>query len=99
MLARHYPRRYFSATVTRVAAATTSTQLLAANTRRLTAIFYNDSTADLYLKFGTAASATSKTVTVAPGDTYELPGPPIYGDIIHGLWTAATGAVDITEGG
>jgi len=98
MIVKHHPRRYGTATVTRVAAAVSSTQLLAANSIRLAASFYNDSTADLYLKFGTAASATSKTVTVPAGGIYELPGLPVYGGVIHGIWTSATGAADITEG-
>ena len=86
-----------SATVTRVAASATSVTLLAANATRRGVIVHNDSNADLWLKFGATASATSYTVKLGPGDLYESPSSPVYPGIIHGIWSAADGAAQITE--
>jgi hypothetical protein len=87
-----------NATVSTVSAVASSTTLLAANADRRGGSVYNDSaTATLYLKFGTAASASSHTVQVGPGGFYELPGPTVYTGIIHGRWTAAVGNARITE--
>lgn len=83
-------------TITRVAASATSVSLLAANTSRKGAIFYNESTAILYLKYGTAATNTSYTVQIAAGGYFELPSPVRQG-AIDGIWAAANGAVMITE--
>lgn len=83
-------------TITRVTASATSVSLLAANTSRKGAIFYNESTAILYLKYGTTASNTSYTVQIAAGGYFELPSPVRQG-AIDGIWSAANGAVMITE--
>ena len=91
------PGKTTTAATTRVAGAVTSTQLLAANAARITASFYNDSSADLYLKYGTAASATSKKLRIPPAGYWEMPAGNVYTGVVHGLWTAATGAVDIVE--
>lgn len=86
-----------TATVTTVNDTNVSTQLLALNDNRLGATFYNTSTADLYLKFGTTASTTSFTVKIPPDGYYELPIP-VYTGRIDGIWSAdATGLVAITE--
>lgn len=84
-----------SSTVARVASSTSPVTLLAANTARAGAIFYNDSTAVLYLKLGSGAGATSKTLPVAAGGYYEVPFG--YTGIITGVWAAANGACDVTE--
>lgn len=80
-----------------VTAAITSTSLLATNNSRLGAMFFNDSTAILYLKLGLVASTTSYTVQVPPGGYYELPPAHIYVGGIDGIWSAVNGAVRITE--
>lgn len=85
-----------ASTLTNVAASATSVQLLASNTSRKMAIFYNDSNADLRIKFGTTASATSFTVLVTPDGYYQLPLP-VYQGIIHGIWNTSNGTVRITE--
>lgn len=86
-----------TATVTRVNDTASSTQLLAANTSRVGAIFHNDSTTTLFLKFGTTATTSSYTYQLLPEATMELPNP-VFTGAIHGIWSAnAAGAVQITE--
>lgn len=86
-----------TATLTNVTAATSSTALLAVTAGRKQAMFFNDSTAILYLKMGTTASTTSYTVQIPAGGYYELPSPSVYTGIIQGIWSAVNGAVRITE--
>lgn len=86
-----------NATLTNVDDTTTATTLLPANASRLGVIVENDSTADLYLKYGAGASATSRTVKIAAGGYWEMPTP-IYTGLISGVWaTDGTGAARITE--
>lgn len=85
-----------TSTVTNVAASATNVTLLAANAARRGATFYNDSTVNLTLKHGATASATSRTLVLQPGGTYELPLP-VYPGIIDGLWASATGSCAVTE--
>jgi hypothetical protein len=91
------PVRSATATVSSVTAAATSTQLLAANTTRVGVQVFNDSTADMNLKYGTAASSTSFTVKLPPAGYWEMPPGVVYTGIIHGIWVAANGAGRITE--
>jgi hypothetical protein len=82
--------------VTSVPAATSATSLLAANTARKQAAFYNDSTANLYLKLGASVTTTSFTVKLGAGGYYELPRSG-YTGVVNGIWDAANGAARITE--
>lgn len=91
------PRTKGSSTISRVASSASSTTLLAANASRTRVIIYNESTADLYVKFGATASATSYTTKLGPGDTYESPTDWVYTGVIDGIWSAANGAAQITE--
>lgn len=78
-----------------------SVTILAANTGRKGACFYNDSTVLLYLLLGAGtASATVYSVQLNPGGFYELPlmigG--AYTGIVKGIWSSdASGAVRVTE--
>jgi hypothetical protein len=83
-----------AATVSRVSASASSTLLLAANSERLDAHIYNDSTATLYVKFGTAATSTSFTAKLDPGSWISWDS---YDGIVHGVWSSATGAAQCTE--
>lgn len=83
--------------VTSVAGSATTVSLLALNTARKNAVFFNESTAILYLKLGATASTTSYTVQVPPGGYFELPLIKIYTGAIDGIWSAANGSVRITE--
>lgn len=69
--------------------------LLSANSNRLGATVFNDSTATLYLKLGTTASTSSFTVMMAPSGYYEVPFN--YTGQIDGIWSSGTGNARITE--
>lgn len=85
-----------AANVANVAAATASTVIVASNANRRGLLVFNDSTANLYLKYGTGASATSFTVPLGPGGFFEMPEPTFTG-AIEGAWSAANGAARVTE--
>jgi hypothetical protein len=84
------------AATSNVAGTTSSTTLLAANITRKGVVIYNDSTAVLYVKFGTTASNTSYTYYVAAGAHLELPTINYQGRI-DGIWAAANGNARVTE--
>lgn len=86
-----------SSAVTSVAGSATSVNLLASNTARKNAAFYNDSTAIAFLKLGSTASSTSYTVQLVPGAYYELPTVKIYSGAIDCIWASAAGNMRITE--
>ena len=83
------------ANCTNVTAATSDTQLLAANAERTGATFFNDSNAILYLKLGDGAALTSYTVRMMARDYYELPYN--YTGAVHGIWANANGFCRVTE--
>lgn len=85
-----------TATLSNVAGTASNVTVLASNTSRRAVVIVNDSTAALRLKFGSAASATSFTYLLQPGDTLELTST-IYTGIITGLWDSATGSARVTE--
>ncbi len=92
------PQTSATATRSNVAGAASDTSLLASNTGRKGALFYNDSTAILYLAYGAAAaSLTSYTVQVPAQGFFEMPPQPIYTGAIRGIWSAANGNVRISE--
>ena len=71
--------------------------VLAANTSRRMATFFNDGAATLYLDLsGGTASTTSHSVQVPPLGYYELPQP-VYTGLITGIGSSATGTVRVTE--
>lgn len=84
-----------TATLANVSGATSSTTLIAANVERIGATIYNDSTAVLYVKFGSTASSTSFTVKMQTDDYFEVPNG--YTGIITGIWASATGAARVME--
>jgi hypothetical protein len=81
--------------LTNVASSASNVNLLAANTAREGATIFNDSTAVLYVKLGTTASATSFTVKMSAGGYYEVPFG--YAGNIDGIWSAANGYARVTE--
>lgn len=85
-----------SASLSNVSGSASNVQLLASNASRKGASFFNDSTATLYIKFGTTASASSFTTKLLPNQYYEMPFP-VYTGEIDGIWDSANGAVRITE--
>ena len=78
-----------------VAGSATTVTLLASNANRLGATFFNDGTANLYLKLGATASTTSFTTIMYPNDYYEVPF--AYTGIIDGISSSATGNTRVTE--
>lgn len=86
-----------SATVARISASATAVTMLAANANRRRVIIYNDSTAVLRVKLGSAASATDYSYLLGAGDTYESPTDWVYTGIVTGIWDSATGAAQVTE--
>ena len=75
--------------LTSVAAAVTSTVILAANASRKQVLVFNDSSANLYLGLtSSAVSVTSYTVKISPGGYYEVPWP-VWTGQLTGLWDAA----------
>lgn len=89
-----------TATLSNVAGSATSVTLLAANSGRIGATITNDSSAVLYVKFGTTASTTSYTVVLAgaaaaPFSYYEVPAG--YTGRMDGIWASATGNARVTE--
>ena len=92
VVALHAPT---TATLSNVAASASSVTVLASNTARRGAAVHNDSTAILYLKFGSTASATSFTVKMQPDEYYEVPFG--YSGILTGIWVSATGSARVTE--
>lgn len=86
-----------SATLANVAGSASSVTIFAANGGARGRAVYNDSTAVLYLKFGSAAATTtSYTVQLAAGAYYEFPQP-LYGGACTGIWASANGAARTTE--
>lgn len=81
--------------LTSVAGATSSTQLLASNSARLSATFYNDSAANAYLALASAASTTAFTKILMPGEYYTLPMR--WTGAVYAIWASATGNMRITE--
>lgn len=86
-----------AAAPTRVASSATVVTLKAANASRRSLSIYNESTAVLYVKFGSTATATDYTVQIAAGGYYEMPTP-AYTGIVTGIWASANGAAQVTEG-
>jgi hypothetical protein len=85
-----------TAAVTSVASSATNVTLLSSSANRIGMTVYNDSTAVLYLKYGTVASLTSFTVQMGPAAYWEM-AQPIYTGQIDGIWSAANGNARITE--
>lgn len=85
-----------TATLANVSGATSSTTLISSNADRRAFVIYNDSSAILYVKFGSTASSTSFTYYLAPGATLESQ-PACYTGIITGIWASATGSARTTE--
>lgn len=87
-----------TATVTSVAASVSAVTLLASAAGSAAArTIVNDSSAPLYVKFGSGASTTSYTVQVPAGGYFEFPDHPLYAGQVTGVWSAAVGAARCTE--
>lgn len=85
-----------AAVVAPVASSASSVAVLAANGRAAGRVIYNDSTAILYLRYGTAAaSTTTYTVQIASQGTHVVAQG--YRGALTGIWAAANGNALVTE--
>lgn len=89
-----------TSTLTSVVGSLSSVILLPANSNRKMAMVTNESTdnaANMYLKFGSAASLTSYTALVPPGGYFEFPVP-MWPGRVDAIWsTSAAATARITE--
>lgn len=83
--------------ISSVSGAAADTLILAANDNRNGAIFYNDSSAILYLAFGDVTASTSNYSVQIPSYGTFLLEPWNYAGMVRGIWASATGAVKVTE--
>jgi len=81
------------ATTSQVSRSNTNQTLLASNANRKGATFYNDASANLFLKLGAVATSTDYTIRLQNNDYYEVPFN--YTGRIDGIW-ASNGAGDVT---
>jgi hypothetical protein len=92
------PKVTSTVTKTSVAAATSDTAILASNSSRKGAKFYNDSTAICYLSEGSGAASTSSyTVQIPANGFYEMPPEPLVTVAYRAIWSAANGNLRVTE--
>lgn len=86
-------------TITAPAISTTSFTVLAANTARLGAAIFNDSSQVVYIGLtASVVSTTAYTVQIPAGGYYELPAEPsLYVGKISGIAAAASGNLRVTE--
>lgn len=73
-----------------------SIQLLASNSNRLLATFFNSGAASVYIKWGTAASATSHTIELFTDGFYEM-HVPVYTGAIEAISSTGTNIIRVTE--
>lgn len=78
-----------------VASSISNVVLLAANSVRLGATIYNESSALLYIKLGAGATLTDFTIKLFPLGYYEVPYG--YTGEIDGIWSIANGSAKIGE--
>lgn len=89
------PSTSTTGTVTSVAGSATSVTLLASNSSRKGGLIFNQSTANLYVKFAATATTTSFSYWLAPNGLGDIPAS--YTGVIDGVWDSATGNARITE--
>lgn len=80
--------------VASVASSAANVTVLASNANRLRAWLFNDSTSDVYVKYGAVATNASFTKLLAPGEFHVIEG---YTGIVDAIWIAATGNMRTTE--
>ena len=79
--------------VSSVASSTSSVELLASASGRIEGVIQNDSTAVLYVKFGTAATSSSFTISLDPQEAVVIDK---YNGVVHGAWASANGNARVT---
>ncbi len=84
-----------TSTPTTVASTTANQIILAANASRKGATIWNNSTANLFIEFGAAATTSAFTAELSPGGYYEIPFK--YTGAISGIWSAVNGNALVRE--
>lgn len=84
-----------SAATTRAATSTTVATLKASNSSRKGLTVYNESTAILHIKLGTAASVTDYTYAAPPSGYYEVPFN--YTGAVSAVLASGTGNAQVSE--
>jgi hypothetical protein len=79
-----------------VASSASSVNLFAAASDIRMRTIFNESTAVLYIKFGTTASATDYTTQIAANSLFEFPTP-FYAGRVDGIWASANGSARLTS--
>ena len=82
-------------TTTSVASSATNVTLLSANADRLGATLFNDSSSDVFVKFGATASSSSFNIEMGPDGYFEVPFG--YRGQIDAIWGTANGNMRIGE--
>ncbi len=85
-----------TATLANVSSSASSVTVFAAKGAVNARTIFNDSTAVLYLKYGTTASTTSYTVQLAANGYYEFPQP-VFAGRVDGIWASANGSARVTS--
>ena len=93
-----------AATVSSVSGSASAVTLAAANSARRGLSIHNDSTSVLYVKCGSSATSSDRTVVMEAGAHYELPevigragSKSVYSGIVTGVWASATGSAAVME--
>lgn len=89
------PRSAMSGTTTSVAAAVTSTPLLAANPNRKNLTIYNNAVGTLYVGFGATVTSTNFAFKVGPNSLWESAVD--YDGAVVGIWSMVGGNALVTE--
>ncbi len=79
-----------------VASSATNVTLFAASSNDRMRTIFNESTAVLFIKFGTTASSTDYTVQLAASSFFEFPTP-MYSGRVDGIWASANGNARLTS--
>jgi hypothetical protein len=85
-----------AAVVISIPSSNENTTLMVINEDRKMATIYNNSTSNLYIKYGSNASTDSFSIKIGAGDYLEFPYP-CYTGIIDGIWESTNGSAMVTE--
>jgi hypothetical protein len=90
-------KRAATSTVTAIPAAVSNTQIVAASASRLGVMIYNDSTAAMYLRYGSGTpSASDYSTQLQPGALLIVPDRSSRLEM-RAIWAAANGNARVTE--
>jgi len=85
------------AVITRPATSTVSAQLIAGNHQRRTVVIVNDSSRNLYIKFGATATTTDYAYVLPRGAQIAIDGRREWSGRIDGILDSGTGSAQVTE--